>query len=108
MTEHPRIALDPGVMGGKPVIRGTRVTVELTVGLLTQGWSEQEVLGAYPHLVRDDILACLAYAGHGADTVARSSGRISDVFGLLSNENTSSLSIEEMNELAARGWAGKR
>jgi uncharacterized protein (DUF433 family) len=62
VAEHPRIALDPNVMVGKPVIRGTRITVELVIGLLAQGWTEQEILAAYPHLAREDILACLAYA----------------------------------------------
>jgi uncharacterized protein (DUF433 family) len=62
VTEHPRITLDPGVMVGKPVIRGTRITVELVLDLLAQGWTEQDILAAYPHLVRDDVLACLAYA----------------------------------------------
>ncbi len=62
MTEHPRIVLDPNVMVGKPVIRGTRITVELVIGLLAQGWTEQEILDAYPHLTREDVLACLAYA----------------------------------------------
>jgi uncharacterized protein (DUF433 family) len=62
VPEHPRIALDPDVMVGKPVIRGTRITVELIIGLLAQGWADQEILAAYPHLTREDILACLAYA----------------------------------------------
>jgi uncharacterized protein (DUF433 family) len=62
LPEHPRITLDPDVMVGKPVIRGTRITVELVIGLLAQGWTEQEILAAYPHLTRDDILACLSYA----------------------------------------------
>ena len=62
MTEHPRIVLAPQLMAGKPVIRGTRITVELVFGLLAQGWTEQDILGAYPHLTHDDILACLAYA----------------------------------------------
>jgi uncharacterized protein (DUF433 family) len=62
VSEHPRITLDPDVMVGKPVIRGTRITVEFTIGLLAQGWTEQEILAAYPHLTRADILACLAYA----------------------------------------------
>jgi uncharacterized protein (DUF433 family) len=62
VAEHPRIALDPKVMVGKPVVRGTRITVELVIGLLAQGWTEQEILAAYPHLTREDILACLAYA----------------------------------------------
>jgi len=62
VTEHPRIVLAPQLMAGKPVIRGTRITVELVFSLLAQGWTEQDILGAYPHLTHDDILACLAYA----------------------------------------------
>lgn len=62
MTEHPRIVLDPDVMVGKPVVRGTRITVELVIGLLAQGWTEQEILAAFPHLTREDVRACLAYA----------------------------------------------
>jgi uncharacterized protein (DUF433 family) len=62
VAEHPRIVLDPKLMVGKPVIRGTRITVELIIGLLAQGWTEQEILAAYPHLTREDILASLAYA----------------------------------------------
>ena len=54
--------VDPDVMVGKPVVRGTRITVELVIGLLAQGWIEQDVLSAYPHLTHDDVLACLAYA----------------------------------------------
>jgi uncharacterized protein (DUF433 family) len=62
VAEHPRITLDPDVMVGKPVILGTRITVELILSLLAEGWTEQEILAAYPHLRREDILACLAYA----------------------------------------------
>lgn len=58
MAKHPRIILDPNVMVGKPVIRGTRITVELVIGLFAQGWTEQDILSAYPHLAREDILAC--------------------------------------------------
>jgi len=60
--EEPRIALDPEVLVGKPVIRGTRISVELVLGLLADGWSEAEILDSYPHLGRADIQACLAYA----------------------------------------------
>jgi uncharacterized protein (DUF433 family) len=62
MAEHPRIALDPAVLAGKPVIRGTRLSVEFVIGLLADGWTETEVLANYPGLTRKDILACLAYA----------------------------------------------
>ena len=57
-----RIALNPDVLVGKPVIKGTRLSVEFIVGLLAQGWSEQEVLRNYPGITLDDIRACLAYA----------------------------------------------
>jgi uncharacterized protein (DUF433 family) len=61
-TEHPRIALDPDVLAGKPVIRGTRLSVEFVIGLMADGWSEGDILGNYPGIVHDDVTACLAYA----------------------------------------------
>ncbi len=60
--EHPRIGLDPEVLLGKPVIRGTRLSVEFIIGLMADGWSEAEILANYPGIGRDDILACLGYA----------------------------------------------
>ena len=62
MTWEDRIAVDPAVLAGKPVVKGTRLAVEFVVGLLAQGWSEAEVLRNYPGITREDILACLAYA----------------------------------------------
>jgi uncharacterized protein (DUF433 family) len=62
MIEHPRIALDPDILAGKPVIRGTRLAVEFIIGLLADGWTEAQVLAAYPGISREDIFACLAYA----------------------------------------------
>jgi uncharacterized protein (DUF433 family) len=62
VAEHPRIALDPGVLGGKPVIRGTRLAVEFVIGLLADGWSEAEIIANYPGVAHEDILACLGYA----------------------------------------------
>ena len=62
MAEHPRIALDPNVLAGKPVVRGTRLSVEFIIGLLADGWSEAQILANYPELTRDDVFACLAYA----------------------------------------------
>ena len=58
-----RIVVDPRIQTGKPVIRGTRITVEHVVDLLARGWSTEDVLEEYDHLTRDDIRACLAYAG---------------------------------------------
>ncbi len=57
-----RIIIDPQIMVGKPVIRGTRIPVELIVRMLGQGISESEILKEYPHLEPDDIRASLAYA----------------------------------------------
>ncbi len=57
-----RISLNPRVMVGKPVIRGTRIPVELIVRMLGQGIAEQEILREYPRLEPEDIRAALAYA----------------------------------------------
>ena len=57
-----RIVVDPKVMVGKPVIRGTRVPVERVLTLLAQGLTVEEVLKDYPHLTREDIAAALLYA----------------------------------------------
>ena len=62
MTEHPRISLAPEVLAGKPVVRGTRLSIEFVIGLLVAGWSEAEIVANYPNLTHDDIIACLAYA----------------------------------------------
>ena len=61
MTEHPRIALGPDVLAGKPVIRGTRLSVEFVIGLMADGWSEADILANYPGVMRDDIIACLLF-----------------------------------------------
>jgi uncharacterized protein (DUF433 family) len=57
-----RIEINPKVMVGKPVIRGTRIPVELIIRLLGQGISEDEILRQYPHLELQDIRAALTYA----------------------------------------------
>jgi uncharacterized protein (DUF433 family) len=62
MLEHPRITLAPEVLAGKPVIRGTGLSVEFVIGLLADGWSEADILENYPGITHDDIVACLAYA----------------------------------------------
>jgi uncharacterized protein (DUF433 family) len=62
MTDHPRITLDPDVLSGKPVVRGTRLAVEFIVGLMADGWGEPDILKNYPVLTHEDIAACLAYA----------------------------------------------
>jgi uncharacterized protein (DUF433 family) len=62
MIKHFRITLAPEVLAGKPIIRGTRLSVELVIGLLADGWSEADIVGNYPGVTHDDIIACLAYA----------------------------------------------
>ena len=62
METLTRITRDSAVMGGKPCIRSMRVTVGTIVGLLAAGHSEDEILGAYPYLERDDIREALSYA----------------------------------------------
>lgn len=62
MATIDRITLDPAVMGGKPCIRGMRVTVGMVIGLLAAGRSRAEILQAYPYLEAADIDQCLAYA----------------------------------------------
>ena len=56
--------MDPAVLAGKPVIRGTRLAVELILDILAAGQSENELLTNYPGLTREDILACLSYASY--------------------------------------------
>ena len=67
MTIIDRIEVNPAIMQGKPVIRGTRITVELILRKVSEGADEAAVLEAYPHLTRADIQAAMAYA---ADTLA--------------------------------------
>jgi len=67
MTLTDRIETNPEVMLGKPVIRGTRIPVELILRRLSEGASEADLLGAYPRLTREDIQAAMRYA---ADTLA--------------------------------------
>ena len=62
MKKQNRITFDPNVMGGKPCIRGLRVTVGTLVGLVASGHSFTEILEAYPYLEHEDLLAALAYA----------------------------------------------
>ena len=62
MADSARIVLGPQVLAGKPIVRGTRLSVEFVVGLLADGWSQAEILQNYPVLLREDIIACLAYA----------------------------------------------
>ena len=62
MNWEGRIVIDPEILCGKPVVKGTRLAVEFVVDLLAQGWTAADVLKNYPGVTQDDILACLAYA----------------------------------------------
>jgi uncharacterized protein (DUF433 family) len=62
MKQLDRITMDPAVMGGKPCIRGMRVTVGTVVGLMASGKAIEEVLAAYPYIEREDVLQALTYA----------------------------------------------
>jgi len=53
-----RIALDPAVLAGKPIVRGTRLSVEFINGLMADGWSENDILANYPGLAHEGIAAC--------------------------------------------------
>lgn len=57
-----RITANPEIFGGKPIVRGMRISVELILSLLSQGVPEEEILADYPELEPDDIRACIAYA----------------------------------------------
>jgi uncharacterized protein (DUF433 family) len=62
MGWQERIAVDPEILTGKPVIKGTRLAVDFILDLLAQGWSEEEIITNYPGVTREDIRACLHYA----------------------------------------------
>lgn len=64
MSWQERIIVDPEILVGKPVIKGTRLSVEFIIDLLAQGWSEVDILRNYPGLKPEDLKACLSYASN--------------------------------------------
>lgn len=62
MNWRDRITIDPEILVGKPIIKGTRIAVEFVVDLLGRGWTAERILREYDHLAPEDIQACLAYA----------------------------------------------
>ena len=62
MNWQDRIVLDPAVLAGKPIVKGTRLSVELLLDLLAEDWTEAYILRNYPGLTHEDLRACLAYA----------------------------------------------
>ena len=69
MPQVERITFDPSVMGGKPCIRGMRVTVGTIVGLIARGATHELILADYPYLEPDDIPAALSYAAWRAEEI---------------------------------------
>lgn len=69
MKNLTRITFDTNVMGGKPCIRGMRVTVGTIVGLVASGYSNEDILKAYPYLEADDIREALAYAAWRSEEI---------------------------------------
>ena len=66
MDWKSKIIRDPKIMSGRPVIKGTRITVEFVLELRHNGWTEKEILQSYPHLTLDNLQACFSYAeDHG-------------------------------------------
>jgi uncharacterized protein (DUF433 family) len=63
-----RIIVNPQVMVGKPIIKGTRITVQHILGLLAQGTTYSTILKEYPHITQDDIYACLLFAQQAIDS----------------------------------------
>ncbi|MBE7492376.1 MAG: DUF433 domain-containing protein [Planctomycetes bacterium] len=62
MGWQERIEVNPRILVGKPVIKGTRISVELVLDLLSSGATVDDVVRDYPHITRDDVLACVAFA----------------------------------------------
>jgi uncharacterized protein (DUF433 family) len=69
MKNLDRITLNPDVMGGKPCIRGLRVTVGTIIGLLASGLSNEDILKMYPYLQAEDLIAALSYAAWRSEEV---------------------------------------
>jgi uncharacterized protein (DUF433 family) len=62
MESNERIIIDPDILAGKPILRGTRISVELLLELLANSWTYEEIFESYPQIGREDILAALQYA----------------------------------------------
>jgi len=69
MKNLVRITLNPDVMGGKPCIRGLRMTVGTIIGLLASGLSHEDILKMYPYLIKEDIIEALAYAAWRSEEI---------------------------------------
>ena len=78
MNWRDHIVSNPEILAGKSVIKGTRISVELILGWLANGWTYEQVLESYPHITRDDIQAAFAFAAErlhkGLELLARDDG----------------------------------
>ena len=68
MNYREKIFISPDIMLGKPVIKGTRITVELIIKKLSEGMEINDIIHEFPQVTRDDVMACLAYS---ADVISR-------------------------------------
>jgi uncharacterized protein (DUF433 family) len=82
-----RTTLDPKVLAGRPVIRGTRLSVEFVIGLMAEGWSEADILANYPGITHEDILACFALCARYVEFGKGISQRSLKCGRFLANEN---------------------
>lgn len=71
LTYTDRIATDPRILVGKPTVKGTRIAVELVLAHLAENPDLGDLFAAYPRLTREDVQACLAYAGHAVSNQGR-------------------------------------
>lgn len=75
MDWHERLKVDPQILTGKPIVKGTRIAVELIADLVASGWSEHQILDSYPALTEADIHACLEFEAANDDAAWRETGR---------------------------------
>jgi uncharacterized protein (DUF433 family) len=64
MDWKDKIVSDKNILGGKPIVKGTRLSVEFLLGLFANGWREEDVLSNYPTLEKDDLVSVFAFASH--------------------------------------------
>ncbi len=62
MNWRERIIVDPKILVGKPIVKGTRISVDFVIDLLARGWTADRIVVEYDHLTQDDVRACLSYA----------------------------------------------
>jgi uncharacterized protein (DUF433 family) len=69
MDWKDHITSDKGILGGKPIIKGTRLSVEFLLGLMSEGWTQERILNNYPNLTSADLLALFSYAQQNINEV---------------------------------------